>query len=138
MVNEAVPRFWREIPQRYNLIGNECEACNKVYFPPRESCPYCRRKSIGKMKEKKLSGKGTILTYSIIYNATEHFDGYVPYPIAIIKLDEGPKVTAQIVDCSIDDVKIGMKVKSTFRKIQQDGKIGAIYYGYKFKPMEGK
>jgi len=135
MANGAVPRFWREIPQRYNLIGNECGSCKKVYFPPRESCPYCRRKSIGKMKEKKLSGKGKILTYSIIYSAPEHFEGQVPYPIAIIKLDEGPKLTAQIVDCDIDQVKIGMKVSSTFRKIQTDGHMGAIYYGYKFKPI---
>jgi len=135
MADGAVPRFWREIPQRYNLIGNECGSCKKVYFPPRESCPYCRRKSMGKMKEKKLSGKGEILTYSIIYNAPGHFERYVPYPIAIIKLDDGPKVTAQIVDCEIDDVKIGMKLQSTFRKIQADGDRGAIYYGYKFKPI---
>ncbi len=55
-----VPRFWREIPQRYNLIGNQCDSCGKVFFPPRVSCPYCRRKSIGKMQELKLSGKGEI------------------------------------------------------------------------------
>ena len=87
------------------------------------------------MKEKKLGGKGKILTYSIIYNAPEHFKGQVPYPIAIIKLDDGPKVTAQIVDCENDKVKIGMNVQSTFRKIQADGDRGAIYYGYKFKPI---
>ena len=133
MTNGAVPRFWREIPQRYNLIGNKCKACNTTYFPPRESCPECRRKSIGKMEEKKLSGKGKIITYSIIYTAPEHFEGQVPYPIAIIKLDEGPHLTAQIVDCKLDDVKIGMKVQSTFRKIHADGYTGAIYYGYKFK-----
>ena len=138
MADGAVPRFWREIPQRYNLIGNQCGSCNKIYFPPRESCPYCRRKSMGKMKELKLKGHGEILTYSIIYNAPEHFEGQTPYPIAIIKLDEGPKVTAQIVDCEPEDVKIGMRVQSTFRKIQEDGYIGAIHYGYKFKPIEVK
>ena len=58
MVNGAVPRFWREIPQRYNLIGNQCEVCKKIFFPPRESCPTCRRKSIGKMRDVKLNGKG--------------------------------------------------------------------------------
>jgi uncharacterized OB-fold protein len=138
MSDGAVPRFWREIPQRYNLIGNQCGACNKIYFPPRESCPYCRRKSMGNMKELKLKGEGEILTYSIIYNAPEHFEGQTPYPIAIIKLDEGPKVTAQIVDCDLDEIKIGMRVKSTFRKISEDGYIGAIYYGFKFKPAEVK
>ena len=138
MAEGAVPRFWREIPQRYSIIGNQCTSCNKVFFPPRESCPVCRRKSYQKMKSLKLSGKGKIITYTIIYDAPEAFDKQAPYPMAIIELDEGPRITAQIVDCNIDDVKIGMKVQSTFRKIQQDGKIGAIYYGYKFKPLEGK
>ena len=128
----GVARFWREIPQRYNLIGNKCEECGQVFFPPRESCPKCRRKSMGKIKEIKLTGKGEIVTYSIIHVGPEEFEDQVPYPIAIIQLDEGPRITAQIVDCDIHDVKIGMKVKSTFRKIQQDGSTGAIYYGYKF------
>ena len=69
MADGAVPRFWREIPQRYNLISNQCGSCKKIYFPPRESCPYCRRKSMGKMKELKLKGTGKILTYSIIHTA---------------------------------------------------------------------
>ncbi len=136
MTDAAVPRFWREIPQRYNLIANQCGVCKKVYFPPRESCPYCRRKSMDKMKTIKLSGKGEVVTYTIIYDAPEQFEGQSPYPIAIIKLDEGPKITAQIVDCDNKDVKIGMKVQSTFRKIQEDGSVGAIYYGYKFKSVK--
>ena len=135
-MGENVARFWREIPQRYNLIANKCGSCERVFFPPRESCPYCRRKSIGKMTDLKLSGKGEVVTYSIIHVAPEYFEEQVPYPIAVIKLDEGPQITAQIVDCPIEDVKIGMKVDSTFRRIQEDGYTGAIYYGYKFKPCD--
>ena len=131
-----VARFWREIPQRYSLLGNRCDACKRTYFPPRESCPYCRRKSIGNMMDLKFSGKGEVVSYTIIHVAPEDFEEQVPYPIAIIELEEGPRVTAQIVDCDINDVKIGMKVQSTFRRIQEDGYIGAIYYGYKFKPIE--
>jgi uncharacterized protein len=133
-----VARFWREIPQRYNLIGNQCGSCEKIFFPPREACPECRRKSIGKLKDYQLKGKGKVITYTIIHVGPEDFEKQTPYPIAIIKLDEGPCITAQIVDCKPKDVKIGMKVESTFRKIQQDGPIGAIYYGYKFKPMAVK
>lgn len=88
------------------------------------------------MENVKLSGKGKIVTYTIIHVAPEQFEGQAPYPIAVIQLDEGPRITAQIVDCDVDDIKIGMKVKSTFRKIQEDGYIGAIYYGYKFKPVK--
>lgn len=85
------------------------------------------------MKDLKLGGKGKVVTYTIIHVAPENFEEQIPYPIAIIKLDEGPQVTAQIVDCPIEDVKIGMKVESTFRRIQEEGYTGAIYYGYKFK-----
>ena len=86
------------------------------------------------MQEIKFSGKGEVITYSVIHSAPEDFQKQVPYIIAIIKLDEGPNLTAQIVDCEIDDIKIGMKVENTFRKIQDDGYTGAIYYGYKFRP----
>ena len=88
------------------------------------------------MQEKKLSGKGEVVTYTIIHTAPENFEEQVPYPIAIVKLDEGPLVTAQIVDCPLDEVAIGMKVESTFRRIQEEGYTGAIYYGYKFKKRE--
>ena len=130
---EGVARFWREIPQRYNFIGNKCGSCERIFFPPKESCPICRRKSMGKMQDFKLSGKGKVVTYTIIHVAPEDFEGQVPYPIAIIKLKEGPQVTAQLVDCKIDEIKIGMNVESTFRKIRADGSTGAIYYGYKFR-----
>jgi uncharacterized protein len=131
-----VARFWRQIPQRYNLIGNKCNSCDRIYFPPRESCPQCRRKSMGKMKDVKLTGKGEVVTYSIIHVGPEDFDDQVPYPIAIVKLEEGPQITGQIVDCEINEVKIGLKVETTFRRIQEDGYTGAIYYGYKFKKSE--
>ena len=129
----GVARFWREIPQRYNLMGNQCGSCKKVFFPPRESCPFCRRKSLGKMNDLKLKGSGEVVTYTIIHVAPDDFEEQVPYPIAIVKLDEGPQVTGQIVDCDLKDIHIGMRVESTFRKIQDEGYCGAIYYGYKFK-----
>ncbi len=131
----GVPRFWREIPQRYDLIGKKCTQCGKIFFPPRIICPDCRRKSIGKMEDYKLKGTGIVETYSIIHSPPPHFEGEEPYAIAIIKMDEGCCITAQIVDCGLDEIRIGMRVETCFRKIQEDGKSGAIHYGYKFKPI---
>jgi uncharacterized OB-fold protein len=130
----AIPRFWREIPSRYNLIGTQCGNCGKRYFPPRIICPQCHRKSVGKMKDVRFAGTGEVVTYSIIHNAPKAFEMQVPYIIAIIEFEEGVRATGQIIDCASKDVKIGMKVKSAFRKIGEDGKSGVIYYGYKFKP----
>ncbi|MCX6776561.1 MAG: OB-fold domain-containing protein [Candidatus Micrarchaeota archaeon] len=53
--------------------------------------------------------------------------------MAIIELEEGPRLTAQVEDCDARDVKIGTPVEMIFRKIQEDGKEGLIHYGFKFK-----
>lgn len=134
-MKEGVARFWRVIPQRYNLIGDKCSVCERVFFPPREACPYCRRKSIDKMKNIKLCGRGEIASYTIIHVAPEAFKEQVPYAVAIVQLEEGPCVTAQIVGCNVNELEIGMKVENSFRRIQEDGYTGAIYYGYKFTPI---
>lgn len=125
----GVARFWREIPARYNLIGNKCK-CGALYFPPKEVCSECLSPE---QTEFQFSGEGKIVTYTVIHIAQEGFEKQVPYVIAVVELDEGPRLTGQIVDCKLEDVKIGQKVYSVFRKIGEDGKAGAIYYGYKFR-----
>ncbi|KAA0000215.1 MAG: Zn-ribbon domain-containing OB-fold protein [Thermoplasmata archaeon] len=132
----GVPRYWREIPSRYNLIGKKCGVCGKIYFPPRSICPTCRRKSAGKMEDYKLDGKGTVESFTIIRVPPPEFEGKSPYAIALIKMDEGCYLTGQIVDCNLDDIHIGMRVEACFRRIQEDGKRGAIYYGYKFRSLK--
>jgi hypothetical protein len=129
----SVARFWRKIPQRYNMLGTKCETCGRHFFPPRTFCPDCRR--AGKIVDYKFVGLGTIVTYSVIHTASEQYEALTPYVIAIVKLDEGPQITTQIV-CRPDQVKIGMKVKSVFRKIATDGASGIIHYGTKFVPVE--
>jgi uncharacterized OB-fold protein len=131
----TTPRFWREIPSRYNLIGSQCGNCGKDYFPPRLICPDCHRKSFRNMKEIKFDGEGEVISYSVVHNAPKAFEMQVPYVMAIIQFKEGIRVTGQIIDSKIEDVQIGMKVKSTFRKIGEDGSTGVIYYGYKFRPI---
>jgi uncharacterized OB-fold protein len=132
----GVARFWREIPYRYNLIGKKCGICNQIFFPPRGICPTCRRKSAGKMEDYKLSGKGTVTSFTIIRVPPPEFEGKSPYAIALIKMEEGSHLTGEIVDCNLDEIHIGMDVETCFRRIQEDGARGAIYYGYKFKKIE--
>ncbi len=58
-----------------------------------------------------------------------------PRVLAIIKLDEGPQMTSQVI-CDPKEAKIGMRVKSVFRRIATDGESGIIHYGTKFVPVE--
>jgi hypothetical protein len=98
----------------------------------REICPTCRRD--GKPVPITFSGAGKVFTYTVIRVAPEGFKLYTPYLIGVIQLDEGPKVTSQIVDCPLDKVSIGMPVEVCFRKIREQGKHGIICYGFKFRP----
>ncbi|HPX78441.1 MAG TPA: OB-fold domain-containing protein, partial [Methanobacterium sp.] len=72
-------------------------------------------------------------TYSVIHTPSDDFKILSPYIVAIIELEEGAKITSQIVDCGEDDVEIGDEVEMVFRKIKAEGEEGVISYGYKFK-----
>lgn len=85
--------------------------------------------------KQKLSGYGEIYSFSTMYNVPHGFEEQKPYTIALIKLDEGPIVTAQLTDIAPDEVKIGLRVEMVTRKLREDGAEGQIIYGYKFRPL---
>ena len=70
-----------------------------------------------------------------MYSAPEGFEEYLPYTVALVKLEEGPMLTAQLTDVDPDEVHIGMPVEMVTRKISEDGEAGQILYGYKFRPV---
>ncbi len=129
----SVPRFWREIPQRYNLEASVCTVCEDVHFPPREVCPKCRRASIGNMERRNLSGKGTILEWTRVHKAAPGYEHQVPYVVAWIQTAEGPVLTGQIVDSEDTAIVAGADVQAVFRRLGQDGDAGVIYYGTKWQ-----
>jgi uncharacterized OB-fold protein len=124
-------RYWREIPQRYRLEAAKCKNCGFIAFPPRQICPRCHSRSFETIV---LPDAGKIVTYTIIRVPPQPFSDQAPYAVGIIELDNGVRLTGQIVDCAFEELKIGRRVKIEFRKIYQEGEAGVIYYGYKFVP----
>jgi uncharacterized protein len=127
-----VPRHWRLKKQRYALVGEECPHCEAKIFPPRDVCPECG----GEAKTAyTFSGKGEIYSFTRMMNAPAGFEEQAPYTVALIKLEEGPIVTAQLTDLGEQDVQIGMPVEMVTRKLRSDGdERGILVYGYKFRP----
>jgi uncharacterized OB-fold protein len=70
-----------------------------------------------------------------MYNVPHGFEDQKPYTIALVRLDEGPMVTAQLTDVNLGDVRIGMRVEMVTRKLREEGPEGQIIYGYKFRPL---
>ena len=130
-MGKGLALHWRLIPTRYNLVGTECKSCGQKYFPPRNICPECRRRS--QMVRFKFSGVGEVYSYTVVRAAPTGFEYQKPYVVAIVRLEEGAMCTSQIVDCNPEDVSIGDKVELVFRKIMADDESGIIRYGYKFR-----
>lgn len=82
-----------------------------------------------------LSGRGEVYSYTVMYNVPQGFEEQKPYVVALVKLAEGPMVTAQLTDVDQQAVKIGMPVEMVTRKLREDGAEGQIIYGYKFRPI---
>ena len=105
--------YWRTSKQRLSLQGEVCPHCGVKLFPPRDVCPKCS----GPAKiPYQFSGKGTVYSFSTLYSAPAEFEQYTPYVVALVKLEEGPMVTAQLTDVSKDEVYIGMPVEMVTRK----------------------
>lgn len=81
------------------------------------------------------AGMGEIYSYTVVQEAPEGFEEQAPYILALVKLDEGAMVTAQITDVDGDGVQIGERVEMVTRKLTTEGKRGVIIYGYKFRRL---
>lgn len=120
-------RYTREIPHRFRLEAQKFDN-DYVTLARRYITPDSKTK---KYEDITLKGTGTILTYTIIYISADQFSHETPFPVAVIETDEGARLTAQVIDCNLEDVKIGAKVEFVFRKIGEEGASGIINYAYK-------
>lgn len=126
-----LPREWRRRTERYRLLGGRCLDCGRISPSLRSICPGCQGDRI---EEVALSGRGEVYSFAVMYKAPEGFEQDIPYVVALVKLDEGPLITAQITDVDVDEVRVGMPVESVLRQWRQHGPDGHIVYGFKFRP----
>jgi uncharacterized OB-fold protein len=124
-------RYWREIPQRYRYEAAKCRKCGHVHFPPRLVCRDCRGRVFDTVT---LARTGVVETFTVIRVAPSGFGDETPYAVGIVKLDDGVRLTAQIVDTDPERLAIGERVRMEFRRVQKDGESGVLCYGYKFVP----
>lgn len=127
-----IPRHWRLKQQRYKLVGEVCPHCEAKIFPPRDICPECS----GEAKSLyTFSGRGEVYSHTTVQDAPAGFEENAPYTVALVKLEEGPLITAQLTDMGEESVEIGTPVEMVTRRLRSDGdERGMLVYGYKFRP----
>ena len=128
-----IPRHWRLRKQRYSMVGEVCPHCEAKLFPPRDVCPECNQEARTLYN---FSGRGEVYSYTTVYQAPAGYEENAPYTVALVKLEEGPVVTAQLTDLDEKGVQIGLPVELVTRRLRSEGdERGLLVYGYKFRPV---
>ncbi len=106
--------FW-DATARGELLLQRCGACGAHVFYPRHNCTACGARALEWVPAR---GTGSLYTYTVARRPTHAgFADRVPYVIAVVELDEGPRMTTNLVDCVPDDVSIGMRVEVAFGEL---------------------
>jgi uncharacterized OB-fold protein len=85
---------WWDGLRRHQVVLQRCEACGRARFPPMPSCPWCgsRRETLAEA-----SGRGTVYSFVTAHQrVSPGYDGDLPYTVATVELDEGPRVLGHV------------------------------------------
>lgn len=108
--------FWQGTKQR-QLKLQKCDKCDHVYFPPRPFCPACASTDIRVFSA---TGRGKLYSYVINHRPHPAFDG--PYCIAVVTLEEGPRMMTNIVNCdqTPEALELDMAVEVVFEEMSEE------------------
>ena len=119
-VKQPESDFYWEKAQAHELWLRRCNACGRAYFYPRDICPHCFSRDV---TWERASGRGTVHAFGIVHRGpTPAFRDHTPYVVALVDLEEGPRIPTNLVDVQPDPdhVRVGMAVEVTFEDVTDD------------------
>lgn len=110
---ESVP-YWAAAREK-RLSLPQCESCEQYWFPPSRTCPHCLSAQV---HFSDVSGRGKVFSF-VTFHRVYHpgFAGDVPYVVALIELEEGPRLLSNVVGVAPDDVRCEMPVEVVFEDV---------------------
>ncbi|RKJ99261.1 Zn-ribbon domain-containing OB-fold protein [Alicycliphilus denitrificans] len=109
--------YW-QAAARGELHMQHCGACGRWQFYPRPFCIHCEADAL---QWRAVSGLGRIYTYTVNHRAPNAFmKARLPYVVAIVELDEGPRLMANVLGNAVDQAGIGKRVKVTFEAVSEE------------------
>ena len=118
--------YWRDARQELNFHGARCKGCGTVQYPVPRVCTECGAKD--NLEDVKLAHRGIVFTFTL-----DHLSGGVylntPIPRVVVDLEGGGRVFLEMTDCDPKEVKVGMPVELTFRRLHE----GAAFHNYYWK-----
>ena len=112
--SEDSQTYW-DATRNHELKLQQCGECSAFRFPPAEVCSECTAEAY---QWKPVSGKGRVFSF-VIYHRAFHrgFADELPYVVAVIELDEGPRMLSNVTGCKPEEVRCDMPVEVTYEDI---------------------
>jgi len=127
VVTELSQPFW-EASRRHELCLQRCGSCGAFRYPPAVLCPECLSEEVA---WKRVSGRGKVFSF-VVFHRLYHpaFEADLPYTVALVELEEGPRLISNIVSCPPARVACDMPVEVVFEDVTGEVTLP------KFKPRE--
>lgn len=110
-VTEETRPFW-ESAGRHALELQRCTACGRFRYPVSTFCPACLNDGV---EWAPVSGRGTVYSFVIIHQVYHPaFKDDVPYNVAAVEFEEGPRMYSNVVGCANDAITVGMPVEIVY------------------------
>ena len=108
--------FWNAAKE-HRLVMPRCEGCARYAFPPTVACVACGSEQFTWVD---VSGYGKVFSF-VVYHRVYHpaFRSKVPYVVAVIELDEGPRIISNVVGMPVEDVVCEMPVRVVFDDVRE-------------------
>jgi hypothetical protein len=94
--------YWDAL-RRHELQIQRCNACGEAYFYPRNVCPHCLSNDVAWFRA---SGRGRLHTFTIVHQAPPNAPLPAPYVVAVVELEEGPRMMSNLIGVDPDPEKI--------------------------------
>jgi uncharacterized OB-fold protein len=112
--SELTRPYWESAREK-KLVVQQCAGCRAWQFPPRRHCAGC---GSSELDWRPVSGRGSVYSYTVAHRPPHPvFAGQCPLVIAVVELEEGPRMMTNIVGCNPADVTVGMSVRAAFEPI---------------------
>jgi uncharacterized OB-fold protein len=106
----TIEQFYKFLAQR-KLMADKCQKCGKIHLPPRPLCDNCFSQEFTWTE---ISGKGKLVTFTVIHIAPQQFQALAPYAVGIVELENGTKLPGMITGTIHDQLHIGMDLAVDF------------------------
>jgi uncharacterized protein len=104
--------------REHRFVVPRCEACGEFRFPPRLRCPRCGEVGTEWVTA---SGRGTVYSYVVVHQRLHPaFDPHLPYAVALVELEEGPRMLAMVIESDLADVRMEAPVEVVFQSVDDE------------------